>query len=284
MASTWGTNTWGANTWQSDEIVVSITSPGTISALGTPQSFNVEGWGRQQWNNSGWGVEYSVEPSGVSITSSQGTAEGAPTTIAELTGISSNVNATFPTVDLETPVTLSGFGITSSLGSVVSANEEGWGRAEWGNGAWGVQYSVEPSGLEITSSVGSLTTANVVDINGLEITSSVGEILPADVMGITGQSITSAIGDLSNSGTLVGWGRNGWGEEPWDASVNSLVQITGVQAEASVGSITPADVIGLTGVSATGNVGSITPADVMGLTGVESTLDVGTLSIFEELL
>ena len=104
-----------------------------------------------------------------------------------------------------------------------------------------MQYSVEPSGLEITSSVGSLTTANVVDISGLEITSSVGEISPADVIGVTGQSITSAIGDLSNSGTLVGWGRNGWGEEPWDASINSLVQITGVQAEASVGSITPSD-------------------------------------------
>ena len=135
MASTWGTNTWGANTWQSDEVTVAITSPGTISALGTPQSFNVEGWGRQQWSNSGWGVEYSVEPSGVSITSSQGTAEGAPTTIVELTGLSSNVDATFPTVDNITPVTLTGFGITSSLGSVVSSNEEGWGRAEWNNGA-----------------------------------------------------------------------------------------------------------------------------------------------------
>ena len=65
MASTWGNNTWGANTWQSNEVTVAITSPGAISALGTPQSFNVEGWGRQQWNNSGWGVEYSEKPSGV---------------------------------------------------------------------------------------------------------------------------------------------------------------------------------------------------------------------------
>ena len=45
MASTWGTNTWGANAWQDDEIVVSLSSPGAATALGTPQSFNVEGWG-----------------------------------------------------------------------------------------------------------------------------------------------------------------------------------------------------------------------------------------------
>ena len=50
MASTWGNNTWGANTWQSDEVVVEITSPGSISALGTTESFNLEGYGRQSWN------------------------------------------------------------------------------------------------------------------------------------------------------------------------------------------------------------------------------------------
>ena len=130
MASTWGNNTWGANTWQSDEVIVSITSPGSISALGTPQSFNVEGWGRQQWDNSGWGVEYSVEPSGISITSSQGTAEGTPTTIVEVTGLSSSVDSTFPTVDSVTLVSITGYEITSAVGTTESSNFEGWGRQE----------------------------------------------------------------------------------------------------------------------------------------------------------
>ena len=92
MASTWGTNTWGANAWASDVITVSVTSPGSVSALGTTQSFNVEGWGRQQWGNSGWGVEYSVAPTGLSITSAQGTATGAPTTIVQPTGVSTTLN------------------------------------------------------------------------------------------------------------------------------------------------------------------------------------------------
>ena len=128
MASTWGNNTWGANSWQSDEVVVSITSPGTISALGTPQSFNVEGWGRQQWGNSGWGVEYSVEPTGLSITSAQGTASGTPTTIVELdlSDRPINVNFTPATVDLETIVTVTGLEITSAVGTTESSNFEGW--------------------------------------------------------------------------------------------------------------------------------------------------------------
>ena len=58
MSSTWGTNTWGSNEWQDNVIEVALTAPTAASALGTPQSFNLEGWGRQQWNNSGWGVEF----------------------------------------------------------------------------------------------------------------------------------------------------------------------------------------------------------------------------------
>ena len=92
MASTWGNNTWGSNEWQDDEIVVSLTAPAATTALGTPQSFNVEGWGRQQWSNSGWGVEYSVEPTGVSATVSQGTATAAPITLVDLTGVSSTAS------------------------------------------------------------------------------------------------------------------------------------------------------------------------------------------------
>ena len=54
MASTWGNNTWGANSWQSDTITVSLTGLSITSELGDESAFNVEGWGRQQWSNSGW--------------------------------------------------------------------------------------------------------------------------------------------------------------------------------------------------------------------------------------
>ena len=215
MASTWGNNTWGANSWQSDTVTISLSSPASVTALGTPQSFNVEGWGRQAWNNSGWGVEYAVEPSGQSITSAVGSVVAVNIQTVELTGLSTNVDATFPTVANTTFASLTGQAITSSLGTINAANIEGWGRQEWSNSAWGVEYSVEPSGQSITSSLGTVSAREVetVEITGLSVTSSLGEISPADAIGISSVgSITSSIGDLSNSGTLVGWGRNGWGE------------------------------------------------------------------------
>ena len=36
--------------------------------------------------------------------------------------------------------------------------------------------------------------------------------------------MTSQVGDFDNAGTLVGWGRNGWGEEPYGDWFNKLVQ------------------------------------------------------------
>ena len=277
MASIWGGDNpsvpWGVNTWQSNTVSVSLTGFSITSELGDESAFNVEGWGRQQWNNSGWGVEYSVEPSGQSITSSQGTAEGSPTTIASLNGLSTNVDATYPTVSNTTPVSVTGYSITSSLGTANAENLAGWGRQAWGNSGWGVHYSVELSGQSITSSLGTATGTAIetVELSGQSITSSIGDISPADVVGIsTAGVITSTLGDLASVGTLVGWGRNGWGEESWGDSVNKVIQPTGLSVTASVGSTTVADmVVGLTGQSFTASVGTISPADVMGLTGEE---------------
>ena len=52
--------------------------------------------------------------------------------------------------------------------------------------------------------------------------------------------MTSQLGDFDNAGTLVGWGRNGWGEEPYGDSFNKLVQPAGVSATSSVESLTTA--------------------------------------------
>jgi hypothetical protein len=135
MASTWGTNTWGSNEWQDDVITASLVAPESASALGTPQSFNVEGWGRQQWGNSGWGVEYSVKPSGVSATTSLGTAQASQIITIELTGLEANSNLGLISINSE--VTLSGQSATVSLGTTESFNETGWGRLTWNTADWG---------------------------------------------------------------------------------------------------------------------------------------------------
>ena len=132
-----------------------------------------------------------------------------------------------------------GLGLTSSIGSVTVDTEinVGWGRAAWDDDAWGI--------------------AGDVLLEGVSATVSVGSISPADVMGLTGVSSTSSIG----SPTVIG---------------DITQTLTGQSATASVGSITPDQmIIGLTGQSATSSVGSISPADVMGLTGISAEFRLG---------
>jgi len=116
---------------------------------------------------------------------------------------------------------------------------------------------------------------------------------------VTGLSASSSLGSVSVSTEInTGWGRQPWNENAWGIAGDIL--LTGQSATASVGSLSPADVMGLTGVSstasvgsptiigditatltgqaATTSVGSITPADVMGVTGVSSTASVGSIS------
>ena len=160
-------------------------------------------------------------------------------------------------------VSPSGLSLTSSIGSVTVDAEinSGWGRAAWNDDAWGIQGDILLTGQQATASVGSIS--------------------PADVMGLTGVSSTASVG----SPVVIG---------------DITQAVTGQSLTASVGSISPADVMGVTGVSATTSlgtistnsnptisvtglsltsaVGSLTPADVMGLTGVSATANVGTLT------
>jgi hypothetical protein len=157
--------------------------------------------------------------------------------------------------------------------------------------------------VSATVSQGTATGApiTIVELTGISATASVGDISPEDAIGVSGQVATSALGELTSVGTAVGWGRNGWGEEPYGDSFNKVVVVTiGTQAAASVGSIAPADVMGLTGVSstasigsatmignvtvtptgisATSSVGSLSTTDVMGLTGIAATSAVGSIT------
>ena len=160
-------------------------------------------------------------------------------------------------------VTLTGVSATSSVGAVDAFNTEGWGRQEWGNSAWGVDYSVQLSGQSATSANGSLTTFDTQTVipTGVSATSAVGSttFVGLTFADLTGVQATSEVGDFDNAGTLVGWGRNGWGEEPYGDSFNKLVQPAGLSSTSSVGSLTatPETFASLTGLSSTSAIGSL---------------------------
>ena len=135
-----------------------------------------------------------------------------------------------------------GLSLTSSIGSVTVDAEinTGWGRAAWNDDAWGIQGDVLLTGQQATASVGSIS--------------------PADVMGLTGISATISLGTPVIIGDIT-------------------QALTGQAGTTSVGSISPADIMGVTGQAATTSVGSISPSDVMGLTGLGATTSVGALTV-----
>jgi uncharacterized ParB-like nuclease family protein len=201
-------------------------------------------------------------------------------------------------------ITPTGFGLTSSLGSVSITTEinSGWGRQPWNQNAWGIQGIVLLDGQSATASVGSISPADVMGLTGVSstasvgsptiigditaaltgqaATTSVGSITPADVMGLTGISSTASVGSISPADVI---GLTGFSATislgTTNINSNPTINVSGLSATSAVGSLTPADVMGLTGVSATSAVGSLTPADVMGLTGVSATASVAGFGV-----
>ena len=173
-------------------------------------------------------------------------------------------------------------------GQANTVDDNTYGMWAWGTNEWGDQGPIEItlSGQSATSNVGSVTVSDLQTVipTGQSTTSSVGSIISGQlsVVDLTGVSATSEVGDFDNAGTLVGWGRNGWGEEPYGDSFNKLVQPAGLSSIASVGSITatPETISSLTGLSSTSAVGSLSfiISPVVVPTGQSATTSVGTVS------
>ena len=174
-------------------------------------------------------------------------------------------------------------------GQANTVDDNSYGMWAWNTDAWGDQGPVEIvlSGQSATSSVGSVTVSpeTIASLTGLSSTSAVGSIISGQlsVVDLTGVSATSEVGDFDNAGTLVGWGRNGWGEEPYGDSFNKLEQPAGLSATSSVGSLTLDLISGvsLTGLSATSSVGSLSFVidSTQAITGVSATSSVGSVNI-----
>ena len=304
MASIWGGDNpsvaWNENSWASNTITVSLTGLSTTSNVGEVSAFPEQGWGRQQYGNSGWGVEYSVAPTGVSATTSLGTVQASQVITAELTGLSTTSSLGTPTLNLQSIVIPTGQQGQTELGDFDNAGTlVGWGRNGWGEEPYGDSFNkleqpagvsatssvgapildltsvISPTGLSSTSSLGSLSI--VVDCivipTGLSTTSNAGSISPADVMGLTGLSTSSNVGSISPADVvgLTGLGTNSF-VGGVDITSSPIIIPTGVSTTSAVGSISPtAMTVGLTGLSTTSSTGSITPADAIGLTGLQAT-------------
>ena len=146
-------------------------------------------------------------------------------------------------------------------GQANTPNVDFWGAGTWSTNLWGISEA-------FTTGWG----AKAWDSSG-----SWGD-MGDETVSVTGVSATSAIGSVTISSEInAGWNRDAWGDDGW--GIAGTILLDGQSATASVGSLSPADVMGVTGVSATATVGSLSPADVMGLTGVSATTTVNDAGV-----
>ena len=173
------------------------------------------------------------------------------------------------------------------------ASIQGWGRQTWNSGAWNQQAPVSVTGNGLTSSLGTETVATDqnISVTGIGLTSTTGTATAVGIaqvnpsgnsltfsigtetvatdqnISVTGNSLTSSVGDDSQSVTsTTGWNRDtdvntggsiGWGDQQWNA-VGGSFALTGQALSVSLGTETVAtdQNISVTGVATTSSIGT----------------------------
>ena len=173
------------------------------------------------------------------------------------------------------------------------ASIQGWGRETWNSGAWSEQAPVSVTGNGLTSSLGTETVATDQNISvtgigltstagtavgtgiaevaptGIALTASLGEESPAtdQNISVTGLGTTLSVGNETTSVTkTTGWNRDtdintgssiGWGDQQWGA-VGGSFALTGQALTASIGdeSLTTDQNISVTGLGTTSALGT----------------------------
>ena len=138
-------------------------------------------------------------------------------------------------------VTLTGLSMTGSLGEAFFYSEQGWGRDAWGSEIWGENYD--------------------------------------PVIPVTGYSITASLGELPHAGSFEGWGRDSWGDNEWGTDAHTIYptgfEMTAAQGPSGWG-LSPWDEMVAWGgdLSLT-----TTQLSIVELTGIEATASLGTATI-----
>ena len=173
------------------------------------------------------------------------------------------------------------------------ASIQGWGRQTWNSGAWNQQAPVSVTGNGLTSSLGTETVATDqnISVTGIGLTSTAGtavgtgiaEVSPTGIaltaslgqetlstdqnISVTGLGTTSSVGNESTSVTkTTGWNRDtdintgssiGWSEQQWGA-VGGSFAVSGNALTSSLGEESPTtdQNISVTGVSTTSSIGT----------------------------
>ena len=190
-------------------------------------------------------------------------------------------------------VSVTGVASTTAIGSVTIDDEfligVGWGRGSWGNRVWGGAYSVIPTGVSMTSAVGTVTPTVsetvVIDATSIGLQSNTNDVTTTQGVEITptGLQLTGALGtvDFDGDATVGVTGVSATSATGTTiVAPITLIEPTGISITGSVGTVTIpiTGAVDVTGVAATSAVGSIIPVSGYDVTGVAATSAVGTVA------
>lgn len=209
-------------------------------------------------------------------------------------------------------VELSGISLSSTIGTLEFAGSvNGWGRAEWGSGAWGITGSVLAGGQSLSADLGTISVEALVEIGwgrggwGNRAWGETYSVLPAGQQATLSQG--TAIGKTDFTAVVTGLdlltitqGLNSIqidndvfvfaSEDQIDTAIGTvpsvtgtaLVQPTGQSLSGSIGQVLPEPKIpvDVTGISASLTLGSITLIQTTNesVTGQGATLSVGSIT------
>jgi len=267
----WGSDAWGVENWGESGNLVALTGFDLSVGFGEQNT-----WGQNTWGDPfvKWGGTFTpvarigqeIAETGEQINS---TCASVSVTTATEIFLSQNpldtLNISEGSLADRTSVFPTGQQLSTSLGTAIGQNEQGWGRDDWGSEVWGAE--------------GNWVTCELTG-QSLSIDSGVRETWGQDTWGASttewgGVFITDV--DISidvNVSTLFtpGWGAEiAWGAQSWgQASVD-------MSMTANEGTVDPAPDSSLTGSQANSTTGtiSVTANADLTLTGQQLTVSLG---------
>ncbi len=287
------------------------------SGMGSYAYIYSDSWGALTWGADSWGNQGNVSETitGFSLTSSIGTETTSANSDVLITGIeltstnagavggasvdvfTGSVNASFELGQVVTGfgVGITGNTMTSDIGTITIDEDlligAGWGRDTWGSLAWGDNFSVQVTGLELTSTIGeeSAFTDFTQEVTGSELNLTQGLFSIISDVGITvfaaEDQIDASIGSVINTAdanvtvTSVGELSSSIGQVVPEPKLE--VPVTGISLTSTIGNFTlvQSTVEGVTGQELTFSMGEEDAVSVAEVTGSEATISVGSAEV-----